>query len=44
MGCHKEMGGPVGCEDCHARTDAGDAFFHSGSYAPSSAPADGSGH
>jgi hypothetical protein len=44
MGCHKEMGGPVGCEDCHARTDAGDAFFHSGSYAPPSAPANGSGH
>ena len=19
LGCHKEMGGPVGCEDCHVR-------------------------
>ena len=39
MGCHKEMGGPVGCQDCHARTDAGDAFFHAGAYAPPPAPA-----
>ena len=44
MGCHKEMDGPVGCEDCHVRTDAGEAFFHSGSYAPSSASPDVSGH
>ncbi len=19
LGCHKEMGGPIGCEDCHVR-------------------------
>lgn len=44
MGCHKEMDGPLGCEDCHARTDAGDAFFHSGNYAPTPAAADASGH
>lgn len=34
MGCHQEMGGPTGCQDCHARTVAGDAFFHSGKFAP----------
>ena len=43
MGCHKEMGGPVGCQDCHARTDAGDAFYHAGAYAPPPAPAASTG-
>lgn len=43
LGCHQEMGAPVGCQDCHARTDAGDRFFRSGKYAPT--PSDGrSGH
>lgn len=28
VGCHEAIGGPVGCQDCHARTAAGDAFFH----------------
>ena len=27
-GCHEAMGGPTGCQDCHARTSEGDAFFH----------------
>lgn len=35
LDCHDEMGGPVGCEDCHERTEVGDAFYHSGEYAPS---------
>jgi hypothetical protein len=35
LNCHDEMGGPVGCEDCHERTEAGDAFYHSGKFAPS---------
>ena len=34
MECHEEMGAPNGCQDCHARTDAGDKFFHAGSYTP----------
>lgn len=34
MGCHKEMGAPLGCQDCHTRTDAGDQFYHDGKYAP----------
>ncbi|MEJ2471837.1 MAG: cytochrome c3 family protein [Desulfuromonadales bacterium] len=27
-GCHEAMDGPVGCEDCHALTPEGDAFYH----------------
>lgn len=34
MNCHEEMGAPNGCQDCHARTDAGDKFYHAGSYSP----------
>jgi hypothetical protein len=34
LGCHMEMGGPEGCEDCHERTELGNAFYRSGSYAP----------
>lgn len=34
MNCHEEMGAPNGCQDCHARTDTGDKFFHAGSYTP----------
>ncbi len=40
MGCHREVGGPVGCEDCHAKTDAGHKFYHSGDYAPAPQPDD----
>lgn len=29
IGCHEEMDGPTGCQDCHARTPEGDAFYHS---------------
>jgi len=44
MGCHADMGGPVGCQDCHERNDAGDAFFNAGAYAPKAEKAGGSGH
>lgn len=27
IGCHETMGGPTDCQDCHARTPAGDAFY-----------------
>jgi len=45
MNCHEEMGVANGCQDCHARSDAGDKFYHAGSYAPpkSDKPA-GGGH
>jgi len=39
MGCHEQMDGPTGCQDCHARTEAGDAFYHSGKFAPLAAGA-----
>ena len=43
MGCHAEMDGPTGCEDCHSRTEAGDALYRTGAYAPEGKPA-GSKH
>jgi len=31
LGCHtKQAAGPVGCEDCHKRSPAGDVLFSSG--------------
>ena len=37
MGCHSKMGGPTGCQDCHARKKAGDAFYNAGANAPKQA-------
>ncbi len=34
LGCHRAMGGPSGCEDCHPMTEKGEAFYHTGKYAP----------
>ena len=28
VGCHEAMDGPTACEECHARTPAGDDFYH----------------
>ena len=28
LGCHEQMDGPTGCQDCHTRTPEGDAFYH----------------
>ncbi len=44
LGCHQEMGAPVGCTDCHLRTEKGDAFYRSGVHAPKDKPAGKSGH
>ncbi|HTP63894.1 MAG TPA: cytochrome c3 family protein [Geobacteraceae bacterium] len=33
-GCHNKMGGPTGCQDCHARTKEGDAFYSAGAAVP----------
>ena len=44
VGCHQEIGGPVGCEDCHAKTEAGDKFYHSGEFAPKPTEHHESGH
>jgi hypothetical protein len=37
MGCHQESGAPTGCQDCHAPTEAGEAFYRTGKFAPASA-------
>jgi len=42
--CHQQMDGPTGCEDCHAKTDAGEKMFHSGKYAPAPSEHAGSHH
>lgn len=44
MGCHQDMGGPTGCQDCHSRNETGDAFYHAGNFAPSGGKAGGAGH
>lgn len=44
MQCHTEMGAPNGCQDCHARNDAGDKIFHAGKYAPPEGKKPAGGH
>lgn len=44
LGCHESMGGPVGCEDCHAMTDKGKAFYKTGEFAPAPKARLGGGH
>lgn len=44
LGCHKEQDGPVGCVDCHAKTEEGEKLFRSGEFAPESPEAAGAGH
>jgi hypothetical protein len=34
LGCHQEMGGPTGCEDCHERNKQGDELFSAGAVKP----------
>lgn len=34
LGCHQEVAGPTGCQDCHQMTEAGEKRFNSGPYAP----------
>lgn len=42
VGCHQQMGGPTGCQDCHTMTEAGEKMFQTGQHTPA-APA-GGGH
>ena len=44
LGCHQQMDGPVGCEDCHAKTEDGEKLFRSGKFAPQASEHAGSGH
>ncbi len=34
LGCHQEVGGPTGCQDCHQMTEAGEKRFDTGKFAP----------
>lgn len=34
VSCHKQMGGPTGCQDCHTMTEAGEKMFQTGKHAP----------
>jgi hypothetical protein len=34
LGCHQQMDGPTGCQDCHTMTEAGEKRFDTGKYAP----------
>jgi len=34
IGCHQEVDGPTGCQDCHEMTEAGEKMFNTGKYAP----------
>lgn len=34
LGCHQQMNGPTGCQDCHSRNETGDALSRSGKFAP----------
>jgi len=44
LGCHEQLGAPVGCGDCHTRTTAGDAFFHAGIQVPADMTGGKHGH
>lgn len=44
LGCHEEVGGPLGCDDCHAKTAAGDELYRTGSQAPQPQSAATSAH
>lgn len=43
-GCHAKMGGPTGCQDCHARNKQGDAFYSAGAHATKQARAEEKHH
>lgn len=41
VGCHQEVGGPTGCEDCHTMSEAGKKRYDTGPYTPVSKGAQG---
>lgn len=41
LGCHRQMDGPTGCVDCHARNQEGDALTRTGQFAPKKISAKG---
>jgi len=34
LGCHQEVDGPTGCQDCHQMTELGQKRFNTGKYSP----------
>lgn len=34
VGCHREQGGPTGCDQCHSMNENGERRFNAGPYAP----------
>lgn len=38
IGCHKEMEGPVGCQDCHTMTSRGEKLFNTGEFKTNRTP------
>lgn len=39
IGCHRKVAqGPTGCTECHKLRTAGEAFYHSGQFAPKRKP------
>lgn len=34
IGCHQEITGPTGCEDCHTMNEEGEKRFNTGKFAP----------
>ncbi len=34
IGCHQEVQGPTGCQDCHTMNEAGEKMFNTGNHAP----------
>ncbi len=44
IGCHEEVSGPTGCQDCHTMTDAGEEMFNTGKHAPAGGGKKKSGH
>lgn len=42
LGCHSEVGGPLGCQDCHTMTEKGEKYYNTGQHAP--APGKSAGH
>ena len=39
VGCHMETEGPIGCQECHTMTKAGEKLFNTGSFKPKNSQA-----
>jgi hypothetical protein len=41
LGCHRQMDGPTGCQDCHALNQQGEALMRTGGFTPKTTAAKG---